>query len=205
MLRHVPELVQFALQQSEFTCLGKAYKQVQGATIGGPASPALCNLVVHLDERMWRQSWNIISHPHALVLRYVDNRLILAQPLDLQTPAMREFCSLDFYRHPVELEEVGDNHFLGFNIDMEKTEVRYKMPAEAWQFKSPSSANGMCYNLASLQSRLFIIMRGASPHLRREQCRQLADLYVSLGYNKNEVDLITCTVIRKGRKYNNRA
>ena len=94
--------------------------QTSAATIGGPASPALCNLVVHLDERMWRQTWNIVNHSHTLILRYVDNRLIIAQPLDLHSPAMKEFCSLDFYRYPVELEEVGDNHFLGFNIDLDK-------------------------------------------------------------------------------------
>jgi hypothetical protein len=204
MLRHVPELVLFALQQSDFTCLGKAYKQIQGATIGGPASPALCNLVVHLDERMWRQAWNVMTHSHTLILRYVDNRLIIAQPLDLHKPAMREFCSLDFYRYPVELEEVGDNHFLGFNIDLDKREIRYMMPTESWQFKSIHSANGMSYNLASLQSRLYIIMRGASPHLRKEQCRHLADVYIKLGFDKVAVDLITCAVIRKGRKFSSR-
>ena len=71
------------------------------------------------------------------------------------------------------------------------------MPKECWQFKSIHSANGMNYNLASLQSRLYIIMRGASPHLRKEQCRHLADLYIKLGFDKIAVDLITCTVIRK--------
>ena len=65
---------------------------------------------------MWFESFQLFlsSHRHLVFLsRYVDNRFTILPDCIADSPAFTKFVDLDFYQPPVQLEEVGDLHFLG--------------------------------------------------------------------------------------------
>jgi hypothetical protein len=202
-LAHVPELCEFAIKSSHFQWCNLLYKQIQGAPIGGPASPAISHLVVSFEEQMWFETFH--SHlqqssmlNNCFVQRYVDNRLILV-PQQLQTdPILRILLHKNFYKTPIELEEVGDQHFLGFNIEPMSRQVTYMMPGQNWQFRHPSSAGSMSLKLSSLSSRMYILCRGVFPTSSRKcTAYELAQQYIQRGFPSAQVFHIVDNILQR--------
>jgi hypothetical protein len=116
-LTDIDDLVDLTLQLSFFTSLGICYSQIRGACVGAPASPVICNITAAFEEHVWIKAFNLTwfsaTKLPAFFSRYVDNRACIIHQSDMSL-AVRQLTSLDFYRPPVQLEEVGDNIFLGF-------------------------------------------------------------------------------------------
>ena len=59
------------------------FEQIRGSPMGSPLSPALCMMVVALSEEIWYRTYRTTLTTmdlSARLLRYVDNRLCLADP-----------------------------------------------------------------------------------------------------------------------------
>ena len=118
-------IADLALQQSHFVCMDGVYRQRRGAIIGGHASPVLCAVAVAFQEFLWCKAYDISksmtricenSLPKLLCIRYVDNRLSIIQREEMGNRSFARFLDQSFYQHPVELEDCGDNKFLGYEI-----------------------------------------------------------------------------------------
>ena len=117
-LQHVLDIVKMSFDLGIFHVAGLSFRQTHGTAIGNQISPVLSGISVSKIERDWA-----CQHPtllkHITVVRYVDNRYILAPVHILTKPdLLRDFqqlCDKDFYIPPVELEPVKDpEEFLGF-------------------------------------------------------------------------------------------
>ena len=122
-LRDIVSICELSCQCSFFTVLQKVYKQQRGAVIGNQISPMLASLTVSLTEQQWfyrRQELLQQYDSQFLCLRYVDNRIVLLNPLLHRFGPMREFLDDNFYVAPVQLEAVqsvqAQCEFLGFDI-----------------------------------------------------------------------------------------
>jgi hypothetical protein len=93
-----------------------------------------------------------------------------------------------FYGHPIELEQVGTNEFLGFRINTANHSIMYIQPEQEWQFRSATSAASDSRLLTSLQSRLHIVCRGSSTKSEaRKSALLLAQAYIRRDYPAKNV------------------
>ena len=99
-LDDIPEIIQATLDMQIFSVGFRSFRQTRGAPMGSPASPALCLMVIAVAEQIWANT-HPTSGPRSfedtLLLRYVDNRLVVATPRWLSTPAAHIFCDEHFY------------------------------------------------------------------------------------------------------------
>ncbi len=186
-LGDIVALTELMLELSFFTSLGVCYSQIRGACIGAPASPVICNITAAFEEFVWIKAFNLTwastTRFPAFFSRYVDNRACIIHSSDM-TRATTQLISLDFYRPPVQLEEVEGNMFLGFAVDLSTRTVSYVPPSEAWQFRSPNSAGTSTLLLGSLCSRLHIIFRGTFPKSNAKKAAGLlCQQYVEKGFS----------------------
>ena len=88
-IKHIPTMITTILLLSYFTVGGTCIKQLRGAPLGSPCSPALCNMVV-AEEHCWHHTYGqlIFIHKHFpmhshtqyslyFATRYVDKRVLL--------------------------------------------------------------------------------------------------------------------------------
>ena len=68
-----------------------------------------------------------------IMLRYVDNRFLMYNAELQPCLALRTFAHKFFYEHPVELEDVGSDELLGFDVDAAKRTVTYRQPTQSWK------------------------------------------------------------------------
>ena len=162
------------------------FRQVMGSSIGNQISPVLSNVAVSVSELQWQRNWACWWKWHKKYIslhRYVDNRFILHDPRMAQHVPFQELVSLEFYTPPVLLEEVGDLHFLGFEIRPELRQVRYLFPSESWQFRNPHSAGSKQHSLSGFRSRVCLICRYCYPwDLVSPTLYKLLSLYQEQGY-----------------------
>ena len=167
-LADIEQLVALALKMSHFTSNGSVYSQVRGSPIGSPASPAICHLTVAFLEHVWVTSWSIPATPHhivpgAFITRCVDNRLIITQAYQRTWPEFRQLLSFNFYEDPVELENVGDQHLVGYDIDIEHRTITPILPTKSWSLRSHSCASTGTVKISGFLSRLHSIVRCTWP------------------------------------------
>ena len=181
--------------------MGVLYFQHRGAPIGSPCSPPLCNLVASVHEYNWAKSMDIIWQDFRLagvhyVRRYVDNRTaILTKHARTNNTKVANFFHLDFYEPPVQLEDVGDNKFLGFNVCLADNTCQYVLPEV---FRSAASAGSHRLILSGLRSRLHIIAKGTWPRSsRRKSMEQLGTLYEKQGFAPHVISTIVKKVSRR--------
>ena len=70
-----------SLKVTQFSIGTSVYEQIRGSPMGSPLSPALCMMVVALSEEIWYRTYQTTLTTmdlSARLLRYVDNRLCLA-------------------------------------------------------------------------------------------------------------------------------
>ena len=200
-LQDVPELVRIAFEGSFFQCMGIVFQQSRGATIGNQLSPALCGLAVAAEEQMWFESFQLFlsSHRHLVFLsRCVDNRFTILPDCVADLPAFTKFVDLDFYQPPVQLEEVGDLHFLGFNVSVPGRKISYIQPDKKWQIRDPKGASMLSTLYSGYKSRLIAIVRHTWPVSDvKPAVKQLTDFYVRHGYDLQQLCAILAKTLAK--------
>ena len=135
---------------------------------------------------------------HCFIHRYVDNRLIIFPSQFKRNAILQLLISKSFYRHPIELEDVGDQHFLGFNVDIRDRSVQYNIPTEDWQHRRHASAGSNDLKLSSLSSRMYLMRRGTHPAtLRNGAARALCEQYIKRGSCSQTVQKTAAKILSK--------
>ena len=166
------EIAKLAIEQSFFVCMDSVYSQSRGAIIGGHASPVLCAAAVAYEEFIWIRAYGLVKKsihiteagiPPLFCIRYVDNRLTLVQR-DVQCQwSIARFIRQDFYKSPVELEDCGDDKFLGFRLNVMESKMTFVVPEDGYAYRNVRSAGTIQKILSGLQARLHLIHRGTFP------------------------------------------
>ena len=82
-IRDIERIILMSLKMTQFSIGTSVYEQIRGSPMGSPLSPALCMMVVALSEEIWYRTYRTTLTTmdlSARLLRYVDNRLCLADP-----------------------------------------------------------------------------------------------------------------------------
>ena len=172
-LKHVLDIVKMSFDLGIFHVAGLSFRQTHGTAIGNQISPVLSGISVSKIEHDWA-----CQHPtvlkHITVVRYVDNRYILAPVHILTEPdLLRDFqqlCDKDFYIPPVELEPVKDpEEFLGFKISLSARRISFILPLEKWQHRHPRSAGSQQNKLSAFNARAALIRAHGYPKTQIDQ------------------------------------
>ena len=127
-LDDIPEIIQATLDTQIFSVGFRSVRQTRGAPMKSPASPALCLMVIAVAEQIWANT-HPTSGPRSfedtLLLRYVDNRLVVATPRWFSTPAAHIVCDEHFYGGDILLETETALDFLGFRLDFERGTISF--------------------------------------------------------------------------------
>jgi hypothetical protein len=180
------DIARHALTTSIFTVGNVVFRQVRGALIGSPLSPALSLIPIieaewqflrslGLYRLQWKHTWHAI--------RYVDNRLCLF--LRKKTPLMPSaLFNKHFYDYPLELEPEPSMSFLGSDVlvSCNTIEMQFEVPGflelaydiergqnsdtfttQQWRYKSPISAGSVSHLKVGLDSKLHDAVRKSFP------------------------------------------
>jgi hypothetical protein len=83
-IRDVEAIILMSLKMTQFSIGTSVYEQIRGSPMGSPLSPPLCLMVVALSEEIWFRTFASTLMSMDLtsrLLRYVDNRLCLIDPI----------------------------------------------------------------------------------------------------------------------------
>ena len=95
-----------------------------------------------------------------------------------QNDMVQSLDSLNFYREPVQLADESTNEFLGFIVNANTREVRYKMHPELWRYRNMTSAGSLRLRLSGYFSRKHLIQKYTFPEaVTKQQLRDLWPLY----------------------------
>ena len=187
----IPRIVDLALDSNCFTCLGRVFLQVRGASIGAQASPAICATVTAYRESVWAHAYKVNLSEAGFFLRYVDNRLVFTLPGKAQEPAFVRFLSLLFYRSPIELESCGNQIILGCKYDTVNRTCLYVPPEHAYQYRSILTAGTPSRALSGFRARLHLLYRYTYPRSKAIGIAQiLMNGYINKGFSKPSLQKI---------------
>ena len=184
-------LLDFVIDNSHFEINGYLFRQERGVAMGSPAAPPLCNLVATVEDFFWHQTTRSLRFrmPDVGVIwheRYVDNRFIQLRDSAPQSPVLRNFLSLEFYRPPVTLEFQDDDKVLGYLCDSSSRTITPQLPDHPSQIKGIRSANDQMFTYSSWSSRSWLIIRGAQPAVQQQLgLGALKRLYEAKGFDPN--------------------
>ena len=191
MVRDLPMIVKLSFDSCIFQTLGRIFKQHRGTGIGNQISPVVSNIAVTLIERTWyfcfrTQLDSVYRRYPMIMLRYVDNRFLMYNAELQPCLALRTFAHKFFYEHPVELEDVGSDELLGFDVDAANRTVTYRQPTQSWKIRDVTSAGSWNLRLSGLRSRCVLISRYSwPPTSRRTQMLELIEKYVDKGFSRS--------------------
>ena len=196
----IPLLIQGVLMMNYFMVGNTLIKQLQGAPMGSPASPAMCGMVVAVREQCWHNTYQHLIHnfkthhqlhhrtqfPHNAQFfstRYVDNRITIL-PAHLQhLPCFQQLLHPHFYQQPIELEYEPDNKFLGFQVDVQGPQLRYVPPQSQADVMAPQSATTSTVLFSGLRARLHIARAITAPSQQvRTAEAALCRIYMDAGF-----------------------
>ena len=149
------------------------------------------NIAVTLIERTWYYSFqhqlsSFYRRYPMVMLRYVDNRFLMYSAELQQSLALKTFAHKFFYGSPVELEDVGTDELLGFDVDAANRTVTYRQPTQSWKIRDVRSAGSWNLRLSGLRSRSVLISRYSwPPASRKVQMLQLIEKYVAKGFSRS--------------------
>ena len=186
---------------SYFTVGDTLIEQFRGSPMGSLCRPALCNLVVAVEEQCWRHTYNHLfsnhkySHhrthrEHALYFatRYVDNRVLLLPKHLLALPPFQQLADALFYKPPVQLETEPANIFLGFAIDPQRRSLTPQCNVHRADILHPWSVATKQTLRSSYQARIRLIQRVTAPHQRAHVAiRAMRDIYADAGYTDTQL------------------
>ena len=186
----LPDIVKLSFDCCIFQTLGQIFQQHRGTGIGKQISPILSNIQVTLTERIWYSSFQAhladmqLRHP-LLMIRYVDNRFALFPQHLAEKRVLQIFAHKHFYQIPVELEDVGTQELVGFDVEANERTILYRQPDQPWKIRDTTSAGSWTLRLSGLRSRAVLISRYSwPPSDRRRQILQLIDKYVEKGFSR---------------------
>ena len=189
---HIPDIVHLSFQFSIFQALGQTWQQIQGTGIGNQISPILANIPITLHEVNWQQAFQQqlqrleAAHGPYIFLRYVDNRMIIAPQPTFSSLPFQTLALHDFYQLPIQLELVGDTHFLGFTLNLENRSITFNQPTSPWQIRDACSAGSRRLTLSGLLSRGTTIHRYTWPSSTvHSSLETLLQAYISKGHNES--------------------
>ena len=190
-IQHIPDIVHLSFQFSVFQALGQTWQQIQGTGIGNQISPILANIPITLHEVNWQQAFQQqlhhlqTAHGPYIFLRYVDNRMIIAPQPTFNSLPFRTLALHDFYQLPIQLELVGDSHFLGFTLHLANRSITFNQPTSPWQIRDACSAGSRRLTLSGLLSRGTTIHRYSFPsNIVHSSLETLLQAYISKGHNE---------------------
>ena len=180
-------IVQTTFDTAVFSALNTTWLQVQGSPIGSKISPALCSICVAGHEMTWRQTYHIWRQSpglHLLLMRYVDNRLTIVDQQHSTDHPLAVWLHKWFYGRPIEVEEVEDINFLGFDIYPHKRQVKFIDVDKPWKVRSPANAGTNNLTLSGFRSRAHLIVNYSFPkELIPGSLSALLDLYHKAGFS----------------------
>ena len=190
-MKDIVPAVELSLAASFFECMGTLYQQRRGSSIGSQCSPAICAIVVAVEEDIWMKAFGIAKFSGGLFIRYVDNRLICIPSHLANQTAFRRLLRLDFYGLPIELEECGNYDILGFRLDVASKTCTFIPPCDPHQFRSPKSAGSEKKILSGFASRLHLIYHRTFPksHIPHH-VQSLIRTYSSKGFTASTLHAI---------------
>ena len=191
-IAHIPDIVHLSFQFSIFQALGQTWQQIQGTGIGNQISPILANIPITLHEVNWQQAFQQqlqrleAAHGPYIFLRYVDNRMIIAPQPTFSSLPFQTLALHDFYQLPIQLELVGDTHFLGFTLNLSNRSITFNQPTSPWQIRDACSAGSRRLTLSGLLSRGTTIHRYTWPSsMVHSSLETLLQAYISKGHNES--------------------
>ena len=192
--KDIPALIRAVLRINHFRVGMKVFKQIRGSPMGSPASPALCAMVVAVNEQMWSDSYRHILQPSNLFFRtrYVDNRLMILPKRLLQLQCMQEILSPEFYQAPIILEDEPGYQFLGFDVKLQEKRIVFCLPKDTDEFLHANSASTSATLLSSFSARILTAKKNCFPDSEfHKAANALVALFQQCGY---EVPLLSATV-----------
>ena len=190
-IRDIERIILMSLKMTQFSIGTSVYEQIRGSPMGSPLSPALCMMVVALSEEIWYQTYHTTLATmdlSARLLRYVDNRLCLADPSWDYEISFTNFLHPEFYGNPIILETEPDQEFLCFCIEFEPFALRYSPPRDFNQVMAPFSASPLAVQLSGFVSRLFLVAKCAHPASERTRgFAALHRLYIAAGFSESDL------------------
>ena len=116
--------------------------------MGSPLSPAMCLMIVSVYTEIAHQTCSTYltnMHHHALLPRYVNDRLLLIPDGLHLTPPFETLTHPDLYKAPIILETEPDQEFLDSQLEL------VQCPRDLSQVLSPYSASGpvarLCFEM----------------------------------------------------------
>ena len=166
------QIVQLSFNCGIFQVVHKVYRQIRGTSVGNQISPILSSLPIILAERTWLKSFQhqvfqgqlspSMALP-ALIVRYVDNRLVLPNAATRSCSHLQTFLDAHFYEDPIELEKVTDHMWFGFRVNAPDRSVQYVLPVQPWQTRIVNSAGSWQARTAGYRSRAALIRMYSFP------------------------------------------
>ena len=169
-IQEFPDIITAILELNYFMVGGKVLRQVRGAPMGSPASPALCSMVVAVHEQAWASTYktHIFNAKHLstntglpiegtavfFATRYVDNRMIVVPTRLLGIPIFAQLIHKDFYMSPVELEPEPGYGFLGMQLEPDQLAIHYTRQVQPNDIPSPHSATTHTVLHSGMRARL---------------------------------------------------
>ena len=153
-LGDVLKLCQLSFEASIFVQLRCSFRQVRRSAIGNQVSPSLASLTVAVLEEQWaRKAQKFLQNngSRIFIARYIDNRLIIYDTTIAQDADFQEFCQLDFYIPPVQLENEPHETF---RVCLQDHRIRFVHPSEEYRFRPFTPAGTPAHRLAPVQSRM---------------------------------------------------
>ena len=165
-MEDIPQIIARAVKMQWFNVGGRCFKQVCGSPMGSPLSPALCLMVIARKEQIWHDTFrNTLQgfRSETLLMRYVDNRAVLASAHAFNTHAIRQFFLPQFYGGRIILEEEQEWTFLGFDIDLVRRRVKFDFKLAQESFTSIHLATPPRVILSGVLARAAMIRRCSFP------------------------------------------
>ena len=180
--KHI-QIVQATFSCGIFTACSSQWRQGEGTSIGNQISPISSALHVVATEIGWLTLYQTHRLDPFLPIRYVGNRFIMYSFTKRHLPAMQTLFSTRFYGSPIELEDVGNQEFLGFLVDPSDRTIQIVPVKAQWQVRRPYSAGSPRSLLSSLRSRILLARRyGWPPQSRQHQIQQIKLFHLQLGF-----------------------
>ena len=180
------KLCQLSFEASIFVQLRCSFRQVRRSAIGNQVSPSLASLTVAVLEEQWaRKAQKFLQNngSRIFIARFVDNRLIIYDTTIAQDADFQEFCQLDFYIPPVQLENEPDETCLGFRVCLQDHRIRFVHPSEEYRFRPVTSAGTPAHRLAPVQSRMSNAASYSWPFKQAEDDTEtLVQIYANRGF-----------------------
>ena len=150
-----------------------------------------CQHTHHTTRSQLATSIPTTTAPPPSSTRTVHLPSLCGQPHDhrttthLQQPPLSNPRTTRLYQLPIQLELVGDSHFLGFTLHLANRSITFNQPTSPWQIRDACSAGSRRLTLSGLLSRGTTIHRYSFPsNIVHSSLETLLQAYISKGHNE---------------------